>query len=82
LQVNTNNIYAALLYDASVSSNEPVENFDIETIPVSERQKAPPEKGCYITGLHLYGAGFDNHKNCLKPAKCSDEFKTLPPVKN
>ena len=60
--------------------NESIENIEIENIVVSEHQKNPPERGCYISGLSLYGANFEAHKNTVKIPKPSEEFTVLPPV--
>lgn len=62
------------------SMNESIENLEIENIAVSERPKNPPEKGCFISGLSLYGANFDAHKNIVKIPRKSEEFCVFPPV--
>jgi dynein heavy chain, axonemal len=61
-----------VLMEASQQMNEPIENLELETIFISERQKNIPERGCYVTGLYLYGASFDSHKNALRSPKPSE----------
>ncbi len=60
--------------------NETLENLELETVFVSDRQKNPPERGCYITGLYLIGASFDNHKNALRDPKPSESSFKFPCV--
>jgi hypothetical protein len=70
----------SILMEASHQMNEPIENLELETIFVSERQKNAPERGCYVIGLHLYGASFDTHKNALRSARPSEICTRFPCV--
>ncbi|KAJ3322620.1 Dynein heavy chain 3, axonemal [Boothiomyces sp. JEL0866] len=70
----------AMLLDSSVLMNEPVENIEIETVLVSERQKTPPDRGVYVSGLFLYGAAFDYHKNVIKAVKPSELAIKMPSI--
>ncbi|KAJ3258093.1 hypothetical protein HK103_004086 [Boothiomyces macroporosus] len=70
----------AMLLDSSILMNEPVENIEIETVLVSERQKTPPDRGVYVSGLYLYGAAFDYHKNVIKGVKPSELAVKMPSI--
>jgi hypothetical protein len=70
----------SIIMEASHQMNEPIENLELETIFVSERQKNTPERGCYVIGLHLYGASFDTHKNALRNARPSEVSTRFPCV--
>ncbi|KAJ3276077.1 Dynein heavy chain 1, axonemal [Terramyces sp. JEL0728] len=70
----------AMLLDSSVLMNEPVENIEIETVLVSERQKTPPDRGVYVSGLYLYGAAFDFHKNVIKGVRPSELAVKMPSI--
>ena len=61
--------------------NEPLENLEIDTIIISERQKNSPERGCYICGLYLWGASFDGHKNILRDPRPCDVWIKFPCVR-
>ncbi|KAJ2999081.1 Dynein heavy chain 3, axonemal [Globomyces sp. JEL0801] len=69
-----------IMLDAAMALSESPDNLEIETVLISERQKNPPERGCYISGLTLYGAIFDTHKNCLKDGKASEVSSKMPCV--
>lgn len=70
----------ALILDASVTMNEAVENLDLETVFIAERQTSPPSIGCYLTGLYLCGAAFDIHKNVIRDAKPNESIVRFPNV--
>ena len=68
------------MLDAAINMNESVENLELDTIFISERQKTAPERGCYVSGLHLWGASFDTHKGTLRDTKPSESSTKFPYV--
>ncbi|OAJ38923.1 hypothetical protein BDEG_22814 [Batrachochytrium dendrobatidis JEL423] len=70
----------AILMDTAIVYKEKVEDLDIEVIMMSGKQTAPAERGCYVSGLHLFGASFDFHKNVLCKNQPSKLETALPCV--
>ncbi|KAJ3047324.1 Dynein heavy chain 1, axonemal, partial [Rhizophlyctis rosea] len=59
----------AVLLDHAITSKEPLDQLELETMVVSAKQTVPPERGCYISGMSLLGAAWDNNHNRLKESK-------------
>jgi hypothetical protein len=70
----------ALKLEYSYLLNDNLDNLEFETIFIAEKQKIAPEKGCYVTGLYLYGGSVDMNKKLLRPAKPIEAAVKFPSV--
>lgn len=67
----------AILHDYAASSREPIDTLEYEVSILSGSQTMPPDRGYYISGLHLLEASWDSSKGCLREARHNEPFTTL-----
>ncbi|KAJ3299528.1 Dynein heavy chain 1, axonemal [Borealophlyctis nickersoniae] len=71
-------LFQAVLFDHAIANRESVETLEMDTMVVSSKQTTPPERGCYISGLSLLGAAWDNTHNQLKECKPYEHHTSMP----
>lgn len=54
-----------MLLDHAASSHVAIETIDIDTM-ILQKQITPPDRGYYLSGLHLVNASWDSMRNVLK----------------
>ncbi|KAJ3091583.1 Dynein heavy chain 1, axonemal [Quaeritorhiza haematococci] len=68
----------AILLDHAIRVREPVDSVQLEVLVLSSKQISPPERGVYVTGLHLVGAAWDYHRSQLRECKPGDFSINMP----
>ncbi|KXS16738.1 hypothetical protein M427DRAFT_97519, partial [Gonapodya prolifera JEL478] len=64
--------------DHAVSFKEPLEHLQFDVVCLTSKQIAPPETGCFITGLSLCSAAWDVNRNHLKEPRSSESYGNIP----
>ena len=72
----------AILHDYAAGSHEIVENLEFDVAILSGRQTMLPDRGFYLTGLHMLEAGWDYLKGVMRETKPLEHSLALPCVSN